>query len=189
MNTNRATFTSPKIKYSSASKKDIITEANPSEKKNDPHLQKKKGGQGAHTEASGRVGHGADGCTSSRSTRTPDTEIGNMTPDPDKRPLSSLNSSGSTPGALYGAPCSPSKRSHLSKQHTRHSRWHTYPRYGERHDFQTYINLNYLLATWLTALAAVYNKLMAQPCSTRIPEYALDQNLTLICSVIACSEY
>ena len=43
------------------------------------------------------------------------------------------------------------------------------PRYGERYDFQTYINMDYLPATWPTALAAVY-KLMAQPCSSRMPK-------------------
>ena len=40
---------------------------------------------------------------------------------------------------------------------------HTYPGYGERNDFQTYVNMNYLLATWPTAPAAVY-KLIALPC-------------------------
>ena len=34
----------------------------------------------------------------------------------------------------------------------------------------TYVDPDYLLATWPTAPAAVY-KLMAQPCSTRIPEH------------------
>ena len=81
----------------------------------------------------------------------------NMTSDPDERPLSSLNSSGSTPGALYGVVQHGKGPTSRSSTHTAQhpARPQTHHRYGERHDFQTYINMNYLLATWPTAPAAV----------------------------------
>ena len=56
---------------------------------------------------------------------------------------------GFNPGALYGVAQHGKGPTSQSSTHTAPHRPHphTYHRYGERHDFQTYINLNYLLAT------------------------------------------
>ena len=69
-------------------------------KKKKTEMAKNEKGRGEARE--GRGGRGRTDGRVGRVERATDNENTNKTPDPDERPLSSLNSSGSTPGALYG---------------------------------------------------------------------------------------